>query len=157
MNKIQYTSTDGKAILTNPINKEEFGNEIVEHKYKDGVGTISFKNELLTIPKAFFRGAWTLESIIIPPSVKMIEDEAFTKCRHLKAVKLQEGLHSIGERAFSFTEIESVVIPSSVLVICKEAFSHCENLTSVKICKPKSACVIGNHCFHESPTELAII
>ena len=157
MNKILYMSTDGKEVLTNPISKEDCDNEVVGHYYKDGVGTIVFAKELTIIPKAFLRGSWTLESIVIPSSVKMIDDNAFERCRHLKKVKLQEGLLSIGERAFSYSGLESIVIPSSVFVLCKEAFSHCANLMSAKFCKPKSACVIGIHCFRESPTEVALI
>lgn len=155
-NIVRYTSTDGRIVL--PLTTEmEDGNKMLHNTYKDGVGIISFKEELKSIPQGLFRGCLTLETIFISSSVRMIENDAFIKCRHLKAVKLQEGLLSIGKWAFAYTEIESVVIPSSVLVVGSEAFSHCKNLTSVKICKPKSACVIGTHCFRESPTELAII
>lgn len=155
-NIIRYTSNNGRIVL--PLYSEfQDGNQIKHNTYKDGIGTIAFEKELKTIPQELFRGSLTLETISIPPSVQMIEDEAFSKCRHLKAVKLQEGLHSIGQRAFAYTGLENVVIPSSVLVVCSEAFSHCENLTKLKFSKPKSACVIGIDCFNESPTEIAII
>ena len=155
-NIIRYTSTNGRIVL--PLTTEtEDGNKIIYNTYKDGIGIITFRAELKTIPQELFRGSLTLETISIPSSVKMIDDNAFEKCRHLKKVKLQEGLLSIGERAFANTELENVVIPSSVFVVCKFAFSNCPNLTAVKVCKPKSACVIGKDCFSNSPTEIAII
>lgn len=156
MNKIQYTSTDGKIVL--PLTqKMEDGNRIVGNTYKDGVGTITFKAEVKTIPQGLFRGSLTLENISIPSSVKAIDDSAFEKCRNLKKVKLQDGLLSIGKRAFLETGLEGVIIPSSVFVVSSEAFSHCESLTTVKFSKPISAMVIGTNCFLDSPTEIEII
>ena len=156
MNKIQYTSTDGKIVL--PLTqKMEDGNRIVSNTYKDGVGIITFKAEVKTIPQGLFRGSLTLENISIPSSVKAIDDSAFEKCRHLKKVKLQDGLLSIGKRAFLETGLEGVIIPSSVFVVSSLAFSHCESLTTVKFNKPNSAIVIGINCFLDSPTEIAII
>lgn len=156
MNKIQYTSTDGRIVL--PLTqKMEDGNRIVNNAYQDGVGTITFKAEVKTIPQGLFRGSLTLESISIPSSVKAIDDSAFERCRHLKKVNLSDGLLSIGKRAFAYTDLGNVVIPSSVLVVSSEAFSHCECLTTVKFSKPFSAMVIGTNCFLNSPTEIAII
>ena len=156
MNKIQYTSTDGRIVL--PLTqKMEDGNRIVSNTYKDGIGIITFKAEVKTIPQGLFRGSLTLESISIPSSVAAIDDSAFEKCRHLKKVKLQDGLLSIGKRAFLGTGLEGVIIPSSVFVVSSLAFSHCESLTTVKFNKPNSAIVIGINCFLDSPTEIAII
>ena len=156
MNKIQYTSTDGKIVL--PLTqKMENGNRIVNNTYQDGVGTITFKAEVKTIQQGLFRGSLTLENISIPSSVKAIDDSAFEKCRNLKKVKLQDGLLSIGKRAFLETGLEGVIIPSSVFVVSSLAFSHCESLTTVKFNKPNSAIVIGINCFLDSPTEIAII
>lgn len=152
-NTLRYTSTNGRIVLPTTTQMED-GNRIVNNTYKGGVGTIEFADELTIIPKAFFRGAWTLETIIIPNSVRMIEDGAFEKCRHLKNVKLQDGLLSIGKRSFAGTGLERAIIPSSIVVVCSEAFSHCDNLTSVYFKKPKSACVIGERCFHFSPTNI---
>ena len=157
MNSIlRYTSTNGKIVL--PLYSEmEDGNNILHNTYKDGVGIITFKAEVKTIPQGLFRGSLTLESISIPSSVKAIDDSAFEKCRHLKKVNLSDGLLSIGKRAFAYTDLGNVVIPSSVLVVSSEAFSHCECLTTVKFSKPISAMVIGTNCFLNSPTEIAII
>lgn len=155
-NIIRYTSTDGRIVL--PLYSElQDGNKIKHNTYKDGIGSIVFEKELTTIPKNLYRGSLTLQSIDIPPSVKMIEDNAFDGCKHLKQVEFYDGLRSIGKRAFAYTGLENVVIPSSVLVVCSEAFSHCESLTKLKFSKPQSACVIGTHCFRESPTEVALI
>ena len=44
-----------------------------------------------------------IRRIIIPKSVKTIEDKAFNECYNLNSVTLQEGLESIGEDCFTYT------------------------------------------------------
>ena len=53
MNKIQYTSTDGRIVL--PLTqKMEDGNRIVSNTYKNGVGKMVFKDEITSIPNGLF-------------------------------------------------------------------------------------------------------
>ena len=152
-NILHYTSTNGKIV---PIgnNCGEIGNKIILHTYREGVGTIVFRDELQIIPVGYFKGAENLETITIPKSVGMIEKGAFEDCHNLKKVKLQEGLLAIGERAFSRTNLDKIVIPSSVIIVGSYAFSYCSKLVKVDFRKPKSNCLIGSRCFHSSPTEI---
>lgn len=51
-----------------------------------------------------------------------------------KAVKIENGVTSIGNCAFSdFNSLTSIAISDSVTSIGTEAFSHCESLTSITI------------------------
>ncbi|MBQ9116410.1 MAG: leucine-rich repeat domain-containing protein [Clostridia bacterium] len=93
-----------------------------------------------------------LESIIIPNSVRLIEDyafylcdslstvmmgsgvetigaSAFQLCDTLKSIQLPEGLKRIGAHAFSNTAIESIVIPADTVEIQRGAFWMCDHLT----------------------------
>ncbi|RBI46854.1 leucine-rich repeat domain-containing protein, partial [Metamycoplasma hominis] len=71
--------------------------------------------------------------VTIPSSVKEIGKGAFSDCKNLKEVILNEGLEKIGDEAFSSTKIESITIPGSVKEIGGRAFSGCTNLEEVSL------------------------
>ncbi|MGC7178419.1 leucine-rich repeat domain-containing protein [Metamycoplasma hominis] len=72
-----------------------------------------------------------IQSVTIPGSVKEIGESAFSGCRNIKEVFLNEGLEKIGTGVFSNTNIESISIPGSVKEIGESAFSGCWNLKKV--------------------------
>ena len=75
-----------------------------------------------------------LTSVVIPDSVKYIEDHAFSGCSDLESVKLGNGLTSIEPGLFSgCRSLTSITIPNSVKSIGDDAFWHCSGLTSVTI------------------------
>ncbi|QKX37165.1 leucine-rich repeat domain-containing protein [Metamycoplasma hominis] len=61
--------------------------------------------------------------VTIPDSVKEIGEGAFSGCRNLKEVILNEGLEKIGAGVFLNTNIESITIPDSVKEIGSLAFN----------------------------------
>ncbi|MGC7160760.1 leucine-rich repeat protein [Metamycoplasma hominis] len=69
--------------------------------------------------------------VTIPSSIKEIGKGAFSNCKNLKEVILNEGLEKIGTAAFSSTKIESITIPGSIKEIGAYAFSGCKNLKEV--------------------------
>jgi hypothetical protein len=59
-----------------------------------------------------------LKKIILPPTIKEIEDNAFTMCKSLESINLPEGLVSIGKKAFyGCTGLKTLYIPNSVISI----------------------------------------
>ncbi|AUW37073.1 hypothetical protein C1937_01235 [Metamycoplasma hominis] len=69
--------------------------------------------------------------VTIPSSIKEIGEGAFSGCRSLEEVFLNEGLEKIGAYAFDYTNIKSITIPGSVKEIGQRAFSNCQNLKEV--------------------------
>lgn len=67
--------------------------------------------------KKALSGSW-LESVRLPPALKVIEEGTFTHCRNLKRVEFAEGLERIGAEAFAYSDIEDVVLLSSTRAIC---------------------------------------
>jgi hypothetical protein len=82
------------------------------------------------IARNAFRDCESLESIIIPGSVKTIESEAFTWCYNLKKVVLENGVTSIKSDAFRDCErLQEVFIPWSVQTMGGYVFDSCRELT----------------------------
>lgn len=58
---------------------------------------------------------------------------AFTHCRKLHQVELNEGLERIGVHAFSFCGFVRLELPESVRTVGPLAFMGCERLHSVRL------------------------
>ncbi len=69
-----------------------------------------------------------LTSIVIPSTVKSIDDYSFYNDTALSSVAISNGVKSIGSRAFYNTALKSVVIPASVTDIGSYAFGFSEGL-----------------------------
>lgn len=86
--------------------------------------------------------------VVIPNSVKIIEDQAFSGCRGITSVVIPDSVREIGERAFeNCTELESVTMGNSVQKIGQSAFGGCAALAAVVI--PNSVQTIDSWIFKE--------
>ncbi len=85
--------------------------------------------------KAFGRGEGprTLETVVLGSSLETIDHEAFRNQLSLTSIDLPDGLISIGGYAFDNTRLTSVVIPDSVTSIGYRAFSDNPELTSITL------------------------
>ncbi len=98
--------------------------------------------------EGLFGKCWSLTEIIIPKSVTVIGDAAFSNCNGLKSVTIKGEVTAIGSRAFwGCCNLESFIIPDTVTSIGDNAFYDCEKLTSISI--PSSITTIGNDAFKE--------
>ena len=89
-------------------------------KVKQGVETIS--------ESAFHDDA--LKTIILPNSLKVINNCAFAGCQQLETIVLPRGLKKIGDWAFKDCEsIRELTIPTSVCEIGVNPFVNCNALT----------------------------
>ncbi len=67
--------------------------------------------------------------VLIPASVKKIDEAAFMGCESLKSVVIPDSVKEIGHYAFKACKrLESIVIPDSVEKIGVFAFAGCNNL-----------------------------
>lgn len=115
-----------------------------------------------------FVGLSSLTSVVLPNTVKNIEDRAFLNCTNLNSINLPTNLQQIGASAFSgCAKLESINIPDSVTEISTGAFSssgikniklsnnikkiedvvfyYCSNLESIRI--PDGVQILGAGCF----------
>ena len=85
-------------------------------------------------------------SVVIPDSVKNIENYAFANNYTLTSVVIGNGVTSIGERAFyNCMSLKDVIIGSSVTGIGNNAFENCSSLLGLVL--PNSVKSIGDGAF----------
>ena len=141
-NKIIYTSTDGKIIMTYAV----FGAKIVSNEYINGQGVITFDGPVTEIGSRAFDECSRLETITLPSGVTSIGDSAFSGCNSLASISIPSGVTSIGDSAFSgCSSLETISIPSGVTSIGDSAFSGCRSLETISI--PSGVTSIGDSAF----------
>ena len=85
-NKIYYTTTGGKKMFPYKSDVTTFGAILISNIYKDGVGVMTFDDDVTTIGEDAFYKCYSLTSVNIPDSVTTIGDSAFDRCTNLEKV-----------------------------------------------------------------------
>ena len=132
-NEIHYTTTDGNIISPRNIRlfNDEKTNVIISNTYENGLGRMVFEEPITIIPNSAFYNQGTLETIVLPASVREIGSNAFRSDNSLKDVQLSEGVISIGKYAFSWDPLlERVTVPASLKELGRMAFSQSPSLAS---------------------------
>ena len=87
-----------------------------------------------------------IKELIIPNTITIINELAFSGCSELTSVTIPSTVNKIGNMAFQgCSSLTSMAIPNSVTTIGQFAFSSCRSLTSVTI--PNSVTIIGEYAF----------
>lgn len=143
------------------------GNHLVKADSDVIEGTYKVKEGTTVIDAGAFQECNGLTEVILPDSLKRIEDSAFSRCKKLEKANLPEGVKAMGTYAFSDcplkeiripaslkelemgvfrrTDITEITIPSTVEYIGDSAFSNCDGLTEVII--PEGVKEIGHSAF----------
>lgn len=114
---IPGSSVSGNIIIPSIVYDGEKNYTVIE------IGSYSFSNNTV------------LNSVSIPKTVKIINNDAFLYCTALHSVLLGNSVSWIGQSAFSNCDLESITIPSSVTNIKDYAFAENKNLMNV-VCLP---------------------
>ena len=79
-----------------------------------------------------FIGCTKLNSITIPNSITVIDNQAFSGCMGLASIEIPNSVTAIGDNAFSgCSGLTSLTIGSGVETIGTQAFANCSHLTDV--------------------------
>ncbi len=107
----------------------------------------TYENKPVTvIGENAFKNNTTLETIVLPNTIKSIYPSAFEGCTALKSIVLPEGCEIIDDKAFKgCTSLTSVTIPSTIVYIYQEAFKDCISLESISL--PENLNMIGQYAF----------
>ncbi len=94
---------------------------------------------------AFFR-CKDLISVVLPDSVKRIEENAFEGCKGLKTITIPNSIVAIGKRAFyGCDNLAAITLPKGLKTIEESVFSCCGSLTTIVI--PTNVTSIGKFAF----------
>ncbi|MBQ4103005.1 MAG: leucine-rich repeat protein [Clostridia bacterium] len=88
-----------------------------------------------------------IESVVIPQSVTIICDFAFSNCTLLKSIDIPDSVTEIGKYCFENCRVlESASLPSNLTTLSKGLFIGCEVLKSIKL--PENLKTIGDDVFN---------
>lgn len=119
---------------------------IAAFKECKSLSEVDLPGKITAIEKETFYSCWNLSNVKIPRKVKSIGNSAFS-ITNIRTLDLPQGLQTIGERAFSYCkQIIDIVIPGSVTSIGDLAFWQCDSLVSVEI--QEGVTVLSLSCFH---------
>lgn len=119
-----YMVGDGTTTAGNGVGKFSGKNLVVPDKYK---GKMVTKND-----KFAFNGNSTVETLILPNTIKSINDRCFQSCLKLKEVYIPSGI--IGGLSFyGCNNLNKVILGINVTEIHAEAFYGCKDLESFVI------------------------
>lgn len=148
INEIYVSNCDDWLEIVTPKNvklRKSSSDLIIDNK---SVTNIDIRTKITKIRKEAFYGSNSLETVMIPNNIEIIEDHAFALSKRLRSVNFSSGsrLEYIEDDAFNLCEsLNSIVIPSGVKEIGNYAFGNCYSLTSVFI--PKSVEFIDYFAF----------
>lgn len=91
--------------------------------------------------------AISLKSVIVPDSIEVIGDRAFSNCSQLTNISLPEGLKEIKQFAFSYdVNLKSINLPSTLTTLGQYSFTG-SGLESIKI--PESITSLEHFTFYQ--------
>lgn len=126
--------------------KEDFavaGNILIS--YKGNGGFVQIPDGIAGIADAFYSDS-SVETVVIPDSVKYIGEYAFESCSELRCVIFGDQLETIGNEAFyDCGKITTLFLPNTLKKIDDSAFEHCSSLSL--ICLPEGLETIGSYSF----------
>ena len=125
--KISYRAVQYGGIGANPCSN---GADL----YIDGdlADDIVIPDTVTVINQYAFSGCTSLTSVEIPESVTSVGVCAFANCSNLESVIILEGATTIGQGAFNnCTGLTSITIPATVTNIGKYAFQRCSQLNAI--------------------------
>ena len=141
---ILYTTNNGRTIT--PYSLGGFTGSLVSNEYVDGLGILTFNQDVSTIGSWAFHGCDNLTSMTLPESVTTIGGSAFDQCSNLTSISLPDGLALI--KSYSFADcssLTSLILPNQLTTIEHCAFNGCSSLNEITL--PESLTSIGEFAF----------
>lgn len=134
--QFNYTSSEGEVTITGYTGTAA---ELVIPPVIDGL-------PVTRIGDSAFADSWSMESVIIPDSVRHLGDNAFYFSFSLTNVSLGTGVVSIGSHTFAFChEVSSINLGPNLARVGDHAFSGCRSLSDIVI--PDSVVEMGENAF----------
>lgn len=149
-----YTETvPDESVIYQPNHTESEEQPVAEFEIDEDGVFVGYhgSEEELTLPDTVtvIRGfeAPSVKRVVIPGTVREIEERAFYGCDHLEQIVIENGIVSIGDMAFcDCTNLSSIILPDSLESIGGSAFENCTALKSIRI--PSGVKTLSNFLFN---------
>ena len=134
---LSYDGTDTDVVIPaacDGYKVERIGTMALSSPYdlENLIQSVEIEEGIEVIGASAFWRMTKIREMVLPASVKEIEECAFMDCSSLTEVVLPEGLTEIGNYAFSgCISLQEITIPDTVAVIGKGAFEKCKGLKTI--------------------------
>lgn len=115
-NEIWYTTYNNQIVTP----KDVFNTTIKSNTYENGMGVITFNEDLTSIGYEAFKSILTIDSIVIPASVTLIDGDAFYGCKSLYDVYCLPTTPPAC-RYGAFSDYSTIYVPSASVSAYKSA------------------------------------
>lgn len=89
---------------------------------------------ITTLPKAFAQGCSSLKNIVLPKTLKEIENRALCKCESLTSLEIPEGITTLPAYfAAGCSSLKNITLPKSLKTIYLGAFQECSSLERIDL------------------------
>ena len=128
-----FKSNPVKAVTWLPVNCSISTDDSAPfYSTSSQITSFVFGDSVKTIPGYLCKNMNKLDSIVIPPSVTSIGQQAFMYCTKIKRLDFPKGIKSLATSILEgCTALEEVIIPASVTTINQDAFYNCSKLMAI--------------------------
>ena len=120
-----------------------------------GLKSVSLPESVTSLGDSAFSDCRSLTEVILPSKLDKIPADAFSGCSSLFKVNFaEEGLESIGDRAFQSTGLTTVAFPEGVTELGDSVLADCRSLISVTL--PSTLRTVGDRAMESCPSLTAI-
>jgi hypothetical protein len=109
--------------------------------------TIVIPNSITVIGQHAFSSTQSIKKVILPETLTEIGTGAFSYCTHLQSINIPKKLNKINNHTFAYSNLREVEIPNSITQIGACAFNGCYKMKRIVI--PESVKVIGEYAFSD--------
>ena len=117
--------------------------------YDAGARITSFKfgDQVETVPAYICKNLSKIDTIVLPPSVKALGQNAFKYCTSLKSINLPQTQKTLPVGIFEgCTSLESIVLPATLTTFSTDVFYGCTKLSNVTL--HEGITTIGERAFY---------
>ena len=131
--------------------------ELILYPAQKKYDTFTVSDKTVKIAENAFSSSRHLKCVILPESIRIIEDYAFFNCSGLRYVSLSRKTEIIGDYAFGYcVHLKNVAIPGSVSKIGEFAFECCFEMRCVSILKGVTQISKSAFLYCRSLTDISI-